>query len=237
MKKFVKYFLFSNIFLVAAMVVKAQPMSESASGTIGAIQQMGEDEITRIQNDAQHRSNITNTITEGIGHMNTALSIFDSAKELYEASNALDNNECVPDFSTDAQSMMPSSCDDKPGCRDCYQSSISRMTTVRRSLARLSCIRMNTKKFTDAAVAFGDNVAGLHAITGLAWQYQRRGIMAAMEKFNKSYDKKYTELIQSLQIALQGINQCEAKFGMQDWYQRFGFIYFEMMKEKYKRTD
>lgn len=30
---------------------------------------------------------------------------------------------------------------------------------------------------------------------------------------------------------------CEREFGMTDWYQRFGFMYFEFMNDKYKRTD
>lgn len=209
----------------------------SQDGMAEAINQMGETEIENIQNHWESLDNIGGTIGEGIGHFNTALDIFDDVRDMYEASNALDNNECVPDFSTDAQSMMPSSCGEQPGCQDCYQSSINRMTVVRRSLARLSCIRMNIKKFTDAAISFGDNVSGIHAVTGLAWQAERRGIMETLDNFNKSYDKKYTELIGSLQTALNGISQCEAQYGMQDWYQRFGFIYFEMMKEKYKRTD
>lgn len=224
------------LFLSIAFASYSQ-FSESNDGMVEAINQMGEAEIENIQNTWGSMENMGNTISEGIGHFNTAMNIYDNVRDMYEASNALDGNECVPDFSTDAQSMMPSSCGDQAGCSECYQSSISRMTVVRRSLARLSCIRMNTKKFTDAAVAFGDNVSGIHAVTGLAWQTERRGIMASMENFNKSYDRKYTELIESLQTALQGISACEAQYGMPDWYQRFGFIYYEMMKEKYKRTD
>lgn len=229
-------FIFSSLFAWLAFTSYSQS-SESTNGMVEAINQMGETEISNIQDHWESLDNIGGTISDGIGHFNTAMDMFDNVRDMYEASNALDNNECVPDFSTDAQSMMPSSCGEQAGCQDCYQGSISRMTVVRRSLARLSCIRMNTKKFTDAAVAFGDNVSGIHAVTGLAWQAERRGIMETMENFNKSYDRKYTELIQSLQTALQGISNCEAQFGMPDWYQRFGFIYYEMMKEKYKRTD
>lgn len=234
MKKRIK---FNGSFIMLCCITLSSYSQSSTDGTVEAINQMGESEITNIQNHWESLGNISGTIGEGIGHFNTALGLYDNVHDMYEASNALDNNECVPDFSTDAQSMMPSSCGEQPGCQDCYQSSINRMTTVRRSLARLSCIRMNIKKFTDAAIAFGDNVSGIHAITGLAWQAERRGILESIDNFNKSYDRKYTELIQSLQTALQGISTCEAQYGMPDWYQRFGFIYFEMMKEKYKRTD
>ncbi|HMU47090.1 MAG TPA: hypothetical protein PKC72_12030 [Chitinophagaceae bacterium] len=212
-------------------------LTSAQEGMAEAIQQMGETEIENIQNHWEHLENMGEIISDGIGHLNTALNIYDNVHDMYEASNALDNNECVPDFTTDAQSMMPSSCGEQSGCTECYQSNINNLTTIRRSLARMSCIRMNIKKFTDAAVAFGDNVSGIHAVTGLAWQAERRGILESVDKFNNTYDNKYRELITALQNALQGISRCEAQYGMRDWYQRFGFIYFEMMKEKYKRTD
>ncbi|HPG11074.1 MAG TPA: hypothetical protein PLU37_06070 [Chitinophagaceae bacterium] len=226
-----KYFLISVFFSLAGYNAYCQ------DGMAEAIQQMGETEIENIQNHWGHLENMGEIISDGIGHLNTALDIYDNVHDMYEASNALDNNECVPDFGTDATSMMPSSCADQAGCQECYQRHVGNLTVVRRSLARMSCIRMNIKKFTDAAISFGDNVSGIHAVTGLAWQAQRREIIASVDHFNQTYDRKYTELISSLQRALNGINECEAQFGMRDWYQRFGFIYFEMMKEKYKRTD
>ncbi len=141
--------------------------------------------------------------------------------------------------------MMPSSCyykkdgseDESSGCSDCYEKANSRLNNVRKNLARMTCIKMNTKNYTDSAIAFGDNVSGIHGAMGLAWQNERKGIKAAYEKFKKTYDGKYVEMMESLEIALKEINGCEAQFGMKDWYQKAGFIYFELMKEKYRRTD
>ena len=229
-----------QLFFLAAAVMactSAVRAQDATNGLVDAINQMGEDEISNIQDHWGHLENIGETVSEGIGHLNTALNLYNSASELYNASQALDNNECVPDFSTDAQAMMPTGCSDNAQCAQCYQQGINNLTVVRRSLARMSCIRMNTKRFNDAAIAFGDNVAGIHAVTGLAWQNERAGILQTMDHFNQTYDNKYRDLIASLQNALHQIDQCEAQFGMRDWYQRFGFIYFEMMKEKYKRTD
>jgi hypothetical protein len=234
MKINLQHFLVAAATLVFSFTAQGQDAND---GMVDAINQMGETEVQNIQDHWEHLENLGETITDGIGHLNTAINLYSSATELYNASNSLDNNECVPDFSTDASSMMPTGCSDNAACSQCYQSGISRLTTVRRSLARMSCIRMNTKRFNDAAIAFGDNVSGIHAVTGLAWQNERAGILATMDHFNQTYDNKYRDLIASLQTALNDINQCEAQFGMRDWYQRFGFIYFEMMKEKYKRTD
>lgn len=211
--------------------------AQGADGTIEVIEQMGQQEIQNIQNSWGQIAEAQEHIMEGLEQFGDFVEIAESAMDLYNASQALDENECVPDFTTDAQGMMPTSCDEDAGCTDCYQQAIDRLTVVRKSLARMSCIYMNTKNFTQSAIAFGDNVAGIHGVTGLAWQSERKGIQASYENFKKTYDRKYTDLMSSLQTALNQINQCEAKFGVRDWYQKFGFMYFEMMKEKYKRND
>jgi len=229
-----KHFLLTAAIATFSIVGRAQSATD---GMVDAINQMSEDEVSNIQDQWEHLDNLGDMVSEGIGHLNTAINLYNSASELYNASQALDNNECVPDFSTDAQSMMPTGCSENAACASCYEQGINNLTVVRRSLARMSCIRMNTKRFNEAAIAFGDNVAGIHAVTGLAWQQQRAEILQTFDHFNHTYDQKYTDLMASLQNALHSIDRCESQFGMRDWYQRFGFIYFEMMKEKYKRTD
>jgi hypothetical protein len=32
-------------------------------------------------------------------------------------------------------------------------------------------------------------------------------------------------------------NTCENQYGTADWFAKSGFIYFEFMKERYKRND
>lgn len=158
-----------------------------------------------------------------------------AARDLSSGMQTLGSAECAPDFSISAQALMPTGCYDQVECQDCYQGAINNLTTIRRSLARLSCIYSNTKSFNDAAISFGDNVSGIHAVTGLSWQYERAGIIEQFTKFENTYDRKYGELMTALQRNLQTIGSCENEHGMQDWYQKAGFIYYELMKEKYKR--
>ncbi|HKZ65482.1 MAG TPA: hypothetical protein VJ111_03965 [Chitinophagaceae bacterium] len=197
--------------------------------------------IQTILGEAGNMPGVSESLSKALGELGGYLGkgaeIGGSASDLYNAMQALDNNECVPDFSTDASAMMPTGCMDNEGCKSCYERALDRLTTVRRSLARMSCINSNTKSFTESAIAFGDDVSSIHGITGLAWQYERKGIKDTYEKFKKTYDRKYAELMQSLQKSLQQISECETQYGIRDWYQKFGFMYFEMMKEKYKRTD
>ncbi len=175
--------------------------------------------------------------SQGLGQLNTFLNIYHSAHDLYDATRALDNNECQPDFTTSAQAMMPTSCEEGGACYTCYQSAVNELAFIRRQLARLSCIYHNTKTFNERAIAFGDNTSGIHAVNGLAWQYAKADIVAAYESFKHTYDDKYTGMMGTLDKSLHDIGTCEDQYGEHDWYQRFGFIYFEFMKEKYKRTD
>ena len=206
-------------------------------GMVDAINQMGDDEVQNIQDHWGHLENVGDIISEGIGNLNTAMSIASSAQDLYNATLALDNNECVPDLSVDAAHMMPTSCQESGACQTCYTSAYRELTFIRRQLARLRCIYMNTRTFNESALAFGDNTSGIHAVTGLSWQSARAGIVEEYNHFKQTYDNKYEGMMGTLQQALMDISHCEDQYGQHDWYQRFGFIYFEMMKEKYKRTD
>jgi len=202
-----------------------------------AINQMGEDEISRIEQQNGLNESRNGHIDAGLGALGDMFNAATSARDMYDASTNFSQNECTPDLSVSNQAMVPSSCADGGACSECFLSAANELNFVRRQLARLSCIYSNTKTFNDAALAFGDNVSGIHAVTGLAWQTQRGDIVATFNHFKQTYDSKYTGLIGSLQRSLMAINDCEARFGMADWYQKFGFIYFEFMSDKYKRVD
>jgi hypothetical protein len=183
--------------------------------------------------DMDGESPVEDAITELQGYL-------DWLEERRDEWNAIQNFEpgaCSPDFSASSGAMMASTCAGNPGCSECYTRAVGELNFIRRQLGRLSCIYTNTKNFTTSALAFGDNMSGIHAVTGAAWQSERGGIVEEFNNFKQTYDRKYTDMMGALQRALVSIGTCEAKFGLPDWYQRFGFVYFEFMKDKYKRTD
>lgn len=229
--KYIRQIILPVFFLlVTTGAVKAQPgvdeIDQSTEQTLQILEQL----LGNMEGFEDGVAPAFEAFRNGMGMVRDGL-------EFYNSMQALDNNECVPDFSTPAEAMMPTGCAGNEGCAGCYRESINRLNTVRKSLARMRCIYTNTKKFTDAAISFGDNVSGIHGVMGIAWQNERRGIEQSLRDFEATYDNKYKALMESMQVALNGINACEAKYGMRDWYQRFGFLYFEMMKEKYKRDD
>jgi hypothetical protein len=231
MKKIMLNILFAGI----ASFSFAQ--SDYGTDQSNAIQQMGEDEISNMQQQEASNDAVNSSIGDALGHLNTFLSIASSAQDLYNASRSLSSGECAPDFSTDSRAMMPSSCT-SADCQECYTKAVNELNFVRRQLGRLSCIYNNTKNFNNSAIAFGDNASGIHAVTGLAWQNARAEIVAEYNHFKQTYDDKYQGMMGSLEKALKSIGDCERQFGGDsDWYQRFGFIYLEFMKDKYKRND
>ncbi|WP_228235862.1 hypothetical protein [Allomuricauda sp. M10] len=192
--------------------------------------------------DAAKFKKTTESINKNISGIMKAWS---SAAKVFDLYHGL--GECMSATPIPGEPNIPSFCDDElvegaagfgdnlGSCSECYYQARTEFNNVRYNLEELATIYSCTKKFTDAALAFGDNASGLHAVTGLAWQNERRGIEKSITDLESAYDKKYAEFMQRLADAMQQLNICEAKFGVEDWYDRFGFIYYEFMKDKYKR--
>ena len=100
---------------------------------------------------------------------------------------------------------------------------------------QLRIIKEDIVKSTDAAIAFGDNVSGGHFVSGLAWQKERKGIVASMDVFYETYDNKLLEFLERLHANLQEIDKCEHELGFSNWYRRVGFMYYQFTKVRYER--
>ena len=158
-----------------------------SDGDISGSSQMSESEISGM---AEHWDEVGQAgdqlgdLAENFGDL---LKAVQSAKDLYDAAKALDDNECIPDLTTDASAMMPTGCDEEENCSACYEKGVSRLNHVRKTLARMACLRINTKTYVESAIAFGDDVSGIHGAMGLIWQTQKIGIKKSYEKFKKTY--------------------------------------------------
>lgn len=204
--------------------------------------QASSSEVSQLGSMFENLQNQVSELQSTFEHLNSMISAMGSGVALIGALRTLDNQECAPDFQLGAGALMPSSClssgNRRAGeCQSCYEGAVTRLQTVRRGMARMRCVYMNTKNFKDKALSFGDNIAGLHGAMGMVWQGQRKGIEDSYKRFTQAYDRKYTDFIGSLHEALLAVNTCENQFGTRDWYQRFGFMFEEIMKEKYKRSD
>ncbi|MEM7186070.1 MAG: hypothetical protein AAF466_05365 [Bacteroidota bacterium] len=159
---------------------------------------------------------------------------YKTVRDLYDSYTGL--GDCINSVPPPGMPRMPSFCETEE-CGSCFTRARADFNTVRYSLERLKVIYNCTKTFTDAAISFGDNVSGIHGVSGLAWQAERRKIEKSIKNLQSTYDKKYVELLESQKRALMKLNDCEAEHGIPDWYDRFGYMYYEFSAMHYKRPD
>ncbi len=172
---------------------------------------------------------------EGFGRLMAGVATLDSATDL--VGTWTDLSACSELANPPNMPRIPSFCEGDRECAGCYDDARSDFEANRSDLEQLRTIYQCTKKFTDSAIAFGDNASGIHAVTGLTWQVERIKINKSVESLQKAYDQKFGQLSGQLHTSMMDISACEARFGEPDWYDRFGYMYFEFMRDKYKRAD
>ena len=89
---------------------------------------------------------------------------------------------------------------------------------------------------TTSAKAFGDSFSTATK-SGVGWSSARKNIEASETKLEQAYDNKYRDLMGKLHGSLVGMAICEAEYGLEDWYDRFGYVYYEFMADRYKRVN
>lgn len=149
-------------------------------------------------------------------------------------------SSCIPPIAGNAQEPPQESIRNRDpktdGCA-CLQVTYMDLNRRRLNLERLRIIYKHAMKKINAGIAIGDNVSGVHGVSGLAWQSQKMIILKeSIPTLNKAYDDKYAEMIQSLEENLRKIEECETMLGNENWYNQAGFIYYQFMADKYKRN-
>jgi hypothetical protein len=180
---------------------------------------------------AKAANDLKNQVNQGVG-------LGKSAKEALDAFKALtkEDETASPDYSPPGMPHIPSKCAESGSCGACYEDAYADLKKARINLERLRAVGAATKNLYEKGVAFGDNVSGVHGMVGMAWQAEKLKVSEAMSGFNKNYDAKHIELIAKLEASLQKISKCEAEhFNEDGWYERFGFIYYTFMSDRYKR--
>lgn len=161
-----------------------------------------------------------------------ALGTFKASRDYYDSYTGL--SDCMRSGPPPGMPRIPSFCE-TDDCKDCFRDARQRFNKNRYTFEQLQTIYNCTKDFTDKAIAFGDNVSGYHGVSGLAWQSQKGGIYKSIKELNDAYDSKRKELLESQLEILMALNNCEAEHGLEDWYDRFGYLYFEFTQMHYKR--
>lgn len=169
-------------------------------------------------------------LKQGMGAAAAAKGLADALKPLS------DHDKAIGDQVSHGAPKIPSSCVQGSGCTGCFEKAYGDLNHLRFAFAKLGAIGKWTDNFTKKSIAFGDSASGVHGVAGIAWQAERSKIEASYANFGTQYDSKYRELIGDLEATLNQVGQCEAKyFGANDWYDRYGFIYYSFMADRYRR--
>ncbi|WP_178984212.1 hypothetical protein [Winogradskyella helgolandensis] len=186
----------------------------------------------------RERNSVNATINGHIdSQINTINKAFETEKALEDFANAYRNlGSCLGSGTPPGQPRIPSFCNDEENaCADCFRSARAEFNRTRYNLEKLQTIYNCSKAYTDAAVALGDNTSGYHGVVGIVWQSQRRGIMRSIEEVDKAYDLKRVEMLESFHDSLMALDACERAHGLEDWYDRFGVMFYNFVEMRYHR--
>jgi hypothetical protein len=172
--------------------------------------------------------------------LNTVMTGARNAADLWDASNLLDkvtDRNYEPDLSGEGAPEVPASlCGPSEACNECYTTVFENLDAVRMSLEKMRIAGTATDDYVKKSYALGDGLSGVTGLAALQWQKERAGIGKAFEHFKGTYDTKYEGLMKSLKDTMDKWNACEAQYGERDWYARFGFLYYQFMRDRYKRS-
>jgi hypothetical protein len=168
----------------------------------------------------------------------------ESVKDFWESLKALSTDEAMPDESQRGPTL-PSSCLNgswtmPPGGKkaldcQCMATAVDKLRKNRQMLDRLRILVANQKAFVDKATALGNSYAQLHTLLGLQWiGIRKHDIDEPYAQFKMISNQKHQALMAAIEKDLKDISDCEGKLGEPDWYQKFGFVYYEFLFSAYK---
>jgi hypothetical protein len=179
----------------------------------------------------------SSTIGSGI---NSAFSGARNAGDWWDASNLLDqvtDPTYAPDLSGQGAPDVPESlCGASADCNLCFSRVVNGLDAMRINLEKLRVAGQATSDLVSKSYAIGDGLSGVTGLAALQWQHERAGIAKNFDKFKGTYDAKYEGMMKGFKDVLDRWNACENQYGERDWYARFGFLYYQFMRDRYKRN-
>lgn len=143
-----------------------------------------------------------------------------------------------PELAPPGAPRVPLRCSLISRCGPCLRKAHANLDDVRRKLENNRIVLAHYKRYMqkifDAAKALG----GLHGMLGVAAIKEQTEWNELIRETESRYDTRYMILMIELEEALRQVESCEAVY-LNDpgWYDRFGFVYYEFMAARYRRTD
>lgn len=210
---------------------QARGISEATQGTLAALNDPLDDTQQRIAEDRAVRDRVDGNLATLEKRMQVIMALKSLAEEWHPLT------PCSTVANPPGAPRIPTFCEGNEDCMACYQAARKDFNETRGTFEQLRVIYQCAMDDINSALAFGDTASGVHGVVGLTWKAERTKIEASVKNLRGAYDSKYNELGRQLQRSMIDIGVCEAKYGEPDWYDRFGFMYYEFLTDKYRRTD
>ena len=142
---------------------------------------------------------------------------------------------------THGGASLMSSCNVEPGgdithCDTCFTEVNARLSERMHNFERLRVIYDSTATLIRYATTYGDAHSGWHQLEQAKWYEVRNNIIRSFSGTQRAYQQKYQEFGHDLKDVLQDLHYCEATTGgIQDWYARWGNLFYTMIMTRYQR--
>lgn len=223
------------LLLSASASTHAQTAFGGSFGEFGGGSNYEQNESTRGAEGSAARG----ALDRGIGVTGWGLTTVGSASDFLDSWSALGNTDGLCTL-TDPGPQIPSSCGEPDSeCYTCYERATNALNFNRSNLHRAWCITHTNLAMARSAIAFGDSSSGIHAVTGLSWSLGGKPqVEEAVRHLRGTYDRKQREFIASIDGNLKALGKCEEEhFDERDWYTRFGYMYLDHLRVRYKTAD
>ena len=134
--------------------------------------------------------------------------------------------------------LLPSRCAKDPECGPCFRKANKDLMDARSLLETQYVIYKQTELAAGRIIELGDAAAGMSSIAKFVWDQEKHGgsVSKAQEELYAKYDSNLEKLLRNLHDALIAQSACERNaFNDQDWYNRYGWIYYTFMRDRYTR--
>ncbi len=173
-------------------------------------------------------------LDKGIGSGKTIIDLAKAANGAYGPLSKGDG-DLAPNYEPQGAPSVPSKCMENPDCRPCYEKAYKGVNKTRINLERVRARYAFAHRFTTQGTAFMQGVANVAGgAAALGAQVETIKVNSAVSEFDQVVRKKNTELLGVLKGNLQEVSSCEAKYYKNDdWYDRYGYIYYQFMVAHY----
>jgi hypothetical protein len=198
---------------------------------------LADDEKARSDNKSAVDDANRAALDKSLEQIATVADLAKQALEMYKTLTEIDES-MSPNYEPPGAPDIPSQCMEDPECKICYGDAQAKMNKTRQGLEKLRGIALYTHKMATQGEAFMASAGQSGGtVSGLGAQTEIQKVDASVAEFDTAARSKREELIGKVKSNLQDISACEKKFYKNDdWYNRYGFMYYQFMIAQYSNV-